>query len=1546
MNTGLLVEVWCKGFLWDRFLGYYYVPLTEVSYMNEVTSKQSYNAPTTPGQQEQQQQQQQHISPDSMPDTNSNTQLPDITNTEGSAQWVSLDSELEMRGAEIIGTKKPTGHSLLIDCRLDLPFDPENTEAADLQRKLGMLNNMMDQEARAEQARRQILYNISHSGYSEDSDYTSDLNYPVGGQGANSSASQFRTAANQLATPQRSLETSRENSYERDDHQIPATGGGRLAPSNYMRCIGLGNSPRYDEPYPEEGPPQRYSQSQHASESSEPLFYNSRPRHYKEYRRRKHTWDYEDSQDGWYSEGYDYHGTTRVDETRIYSDTEFYPSTTTSSSRRRERTHRRPSLERQMTLYDDHSYYTDGYSSDGRVGKMSATYPECQTDIRYNEYYDSITGYTYQDERYGQDDEDRQWDSGGKWCLGTSTYYENKRNRKTLPQRPASSIGIHRPDYRPTVTRQRSYESDEVNYSSHSRRRKPLQPQQRPPSRQEGTGKKLPPTPTTPSNVIISRKLASLPATPSRQLPKTRTSSEESYYKSDYNEDYNYAYRSQDNLPQETYIDSVYTEPSSYGQVHATIKKQYSEDSQYGSSYRAQVDDQYGHSYQEPPTQDTYDQTYTQNAYKDEYQTPYVQPNTQVYPDTYQDTTYPNTSQPNDQYTSQPNDRYAKPGIHDNYPAMGYEQNNGQYQDPKKSRTYKEETYKESYDDYGVSVPSSVYDQNNVTNTYNQYQPETYDSQYINTSTGYQKTYPDTYNQETYNTEDYSQDSYNQDTYNQGTYNQETYSQDAYNVDTYKQQDTYGQQGTYNQPDVYKDTYNQQDVYKDTYNQGDTYKDTYKDTYNQQDTYKDTYKDTYNQQDTYKDAYNQQDTYKETYNQQDRYKETYNQQDTYKDTYNRQDEYKDTYNQQESYKDTYNKQDSYEQPDVYKDTYSEQDSYKDTYNQEEVYKDTYNQQDVYKDTYKQQDVYKDTYTQQDVYKDSYNQQDVYKDTYNQQDTYNQEDAYKQVPVTSQSSYEETYDKGKDYVDYETPYSKEESVSTTYKNDYQEPYQDYQYEDSYHGSYQGSFEERYKESPVASTERRSSEVPELSVTTPRGQTRTNGYQSGESDYYYSSQESHDVSSIGLTRRKKLTKQDPSPLLQQHTDSLESRDDELKDTIETTASSIGSIQQKKGISDYSTPTDSTPAASVLIESPPTSVVQPMTTMMNHVTPNHITSMTVTAMVHTPTMANGKRLTRTDSYHEEVIEDEEYPEIIPKEPQRKDSQLSHQSQLSQHSQHSQHSQKPKLTRGDSYASDHFPDESYSRRGSYVQPTRKDSFSSTTQEPPFKPPLTRTDSYQKRGSYGQNFTTPQPISRAESYQRGYFKDQESIEEPEVSLSNAVNDDYKIRDDSLERYEREEEAMLRGSREDSLVDTYKTTPPMSHTDSPRGSITKQASLEESVQMDTPPRSPPEPPADEELLEMVGAVPVPTQLKERPEMTSKQRWHWAYNQIVMQLRFSLPCASNSTPGSQLITTIMLLQCLEQFRPAGVEQLGRLRMGYDGIRDVLLNMVMIGDNENV
>lgn len=88
------------------------------------------------------------------------------------------------------------------------------------------------------------------AGYSEDSDYTSDLNYPVG-QHANSSVSQFRSAAYQINTPQRSLETSRENSYERDDgpnaqhHYLtqPSVTQQHLSPETHRRHHLVSNFP-------------------------------------------------------------------------------------------------------------------------------------------------------------------------------------------------------------------------------------------------------------------------------------------------------------------------------------------------------------------------------------------------------------------------------------------------------------------------------------------------------------------------------------------------------------------------------------------------------------------------------------------------------------------------------------------------------------------------------------------------------------------------------------------------------------------------------------------------------------------------------------------------------------------------------------------------------------------------------------------------------------------------------------------------------------------------------------------------------------------------------------------------------------------------------------------------------------------------------------------------------------------------------------------------------------------------------------------------------
>jgi len=44
VNTGLLIEVWNKGMIWDRALGYYYMPLTEVQYSNEVSHRNALNS--------------------------------------------------------------------------------------------------------------------------------------------------------------------------------------------------------------------------------------------------------------------------------------------------------------------------------------------------------------------------------------------------------------------------------------------------------------------------------------------------------------------------------------------------------------------------------------------------------------------------------------------------------------------------------------------------------------------------------------------------------------------------------------------------------------------------------------------------------------------------------------------------------------------------------------------------------------------------------------------------------------------------------------------------------------------------------------------------------------------------------------------------------------------------------------------------------------------------------------------------------------------------------------------------------------------------------------------------------------------------------------------------------------------------------------------------------------------------------------------------------------------------------------------------------------
>nr|XP_022900512.1 protein unc-13 homolog B isoform X8 [Onthophagus taurus] len=595
LNTGLLIEVWSKGMLWDRALGYHWIPLQTVQYSNELS-------------------------------------LVDISDPapylqEGNGQWLSLEGELVMRDGEVVGTKCPTGHSLLVDCRFELPFgrfldpptgwrtllkdskvcrhdadalqahiDPENIEAADLQRKLEMLNNIMDQEARAEQARRQMQY-IGHSanynhfdndisaGYSEDSDYTSDLNYPVG-QHANSSASQFRSAAHQIHTPQRSLETSRENSYERDDgvvsgHLLPpqVSASVVVAPQQHLspgshrhRHIHQRYSPNADDygygsPNPTQNSMRQYQDN---NVDSEPLSYNSRPRNKPEYP--GDIWDNYNN--------YNYNKTNLSSVDTGYSfESEYYDAQSFDKTKAR-----RPSLERQTTLYDDVSFYPDSIYQTKNIAQVS--YQVDTSGQSYNqsfeEFYDASSYNNYQDERYGQDQEDRQWDSGG-----IPNNRASQIGKKKLPALPAVITNKRRNSY---VNHEESYP---YNYAPTptARRKMPQIPTKRSSSRQSSNhedgfrtpensithrGASLPPTPTKTPKVLnrimgYGKPFNSLPPTPGRQLPKPRvkcrknaikrtTSADYSednldYQRSSgamsaqaYNEDYNYAYHSNDNL--------------------------------------------------------------------------------------------------------------------------------------------------------------------------------------------------------------------------------------------------------------------------------------------------------------------------------------------------------------------------------------------------------------------------------------------------------------------------------------------------------------------------------------------------------------------------------------------------------------------------------------------------------------------------------------------------------------------------------------------------------------------------------------------------------------------------------------------------------------------------------------------------------------------------------------------------------------------------------------------------------------------------------------
>ncbi|XP_076336615.1 uncharacterized protein LOC143239442 [Tachypleus tridentatus] len=229
MDTGLIIEVWNKGMLWDKLMGSQWLPLMSVQYSNEV----------------------------------------------GEGQWLSLDAELVMNEGDIIGTKTPTGHSILVEAHFELPFDLEGTDSPELQHKLEILNRLMDEKLEAMREHQpQVSYQLN-STVSEDSDYTSDVGYPANQHPSasihhpNSSASQFGGASNLVRRASQCDDFSfdREGSYELDnydedmyDERVSQSKGGDI----WMK----GSDSESDPLYYNSRPPERYMQKERNSSPS------------------------------------------------------------------------------------------------------------------------------------------------------------------------------------------------------------------------------------------------------------------------------------------------------------------------------------------------------------------------------------------------------------------------------------------------------------------------------------------------------------------------------------------------------------------------------------------------------------------------------------------------------------------------------------------------------------------------------------------------------------------------------------------------------------------------------------------------------------------------------------------------------------------------------------------------------------------------------------------------------------------------------------------------------------------------------------------------------------------------------------------------------------------------------------------------------------------------------------------------------------------------------------------------------------------------------
>ncbi|XP_076005520.1 uncharacterized protein LOC143000175 [Genypterus blacodes] len=137
LESGLVVELWNKGLIWDTMIGTALIPLDTIRQSDE----------------------------------------------EGPGEWTCLDSEVLMREDEICGTANPTRHQVLLDARFELPFEIPDDEAQYWTSKLERINTMRihDEYPLQEEVQRRRMASVpsqcsleDHDSAMDDSDYRSE----------------------------------------------------------------------------------------------------------------------------------------------------------------------------------------------------------------------------------------------------------------------------------------------------------------------------------------------------------------------------------------------------------------------------------------------------------------------------------------------------------------------------------------------------------------------------------------------------------------------------------------------------------------------------------------------------------------------------------------------------------------------------------------------------------------------------------------------------------------------------------------------------------------------------------------------------------------------------------------------------------------------------------------------------------------------------------------------------------------------------------------------------------------------------------------------------------------------------------------------------------------------------------------------------------------------------------------------------------------------------------------------------------------------------